>query len=319
LRNYSSACRRLLEYLSDDTPSCPALSSDAPLAALSADQLIGIPQWLFDKGLSANSRATYLSALHNVVSYFFREELLLLDAQQYERLKAAFKDGRKGARRKLPYVPGHSAIDQLLDFIRRQTIDEEDTESRRYRRRKLRQLRDIAMFALLRDLGLRPQELVDLRRENLDRDRQELIVEKTKSKQGRRLAVGDETWAYIWAYLDARRDKGTNKQLRELPLLSAHSRRFGDQVKPVTTRAVRLLAQQYVQKADVEVILTPYSLRHQAGTDFWEETGDIVLVRDFLGHEDVSTSQIYVKVGNTDVNKALRGRAARRAAKDEDN
>ncbi len=323
LKNYRSACRRLLEYLEAGTPPHPSLAPDAPLADLTVEHLMSFPLWLFDKPLhqddektlSANSRATYLSALHNLVSYWFREGLLPLDAQQYERLKATFKDGRKGARRKLPYAPGNSAIDQLLNYIRGQSIDEEDKESLRYRRRNLRKLRDIAMFALLRDLGLRPQELVALQRKSLDEDNQELRIEETKSKQSRNLIVGDETWGDIMAYLEARQDTGSKKDKLALPLFSPHSRRrYGDQPRHLTTRAIRKMARQYVQKADVPVDLTPYSLRHQAGTDFWKQTGDLILVRDFLGHQGVSTSQVYVKVGNTDVNRALRERAAWRAA-----
>ncbi len=305
LRNYRSACRRLLEYLKDDALPYPSLSFEAPLATLTADRLIGIPHWLYARGLSPNSRATYLSALHNLVSYWFRESLLLLNAQQYERLKAAFKDGRKGARRKLPHIPGNDAIDQMLAFIYQQTVDG-DEQSKRYRRRKLRRLRDIAIFELLRDLGLRPQELVALQRKSLDKERRQLVIEITKSKEGRRLAVADRAWEAIAAYLEARQDKGALRTLGALPLFAKHSRKAGNQVTAISTRMVRLLAQKYVRDANVEVALTPYSLRHQAGTDFWEHTGNVILVRDFLGHQDVGTTQIYVKVGNTAVNAALK-------------
>jgi site-specific recombinase XerD len=309
LRNYRSACRRLQEYLDgsdlDDAPA-PRLPPDStPLSALTADHLIGMAQWLHQRGLSANSKATYLSALQNLVSYLFREGLLLLDARQYERLRSAFKDARKGARRKLPYIPGQQAIDQLLAYIRQQPLPGGGAPSER-RRHELRKLRDVAMFELLRDLALRPQELVALRRGNLDGERQELVIEETKSKEGRRLAAGDRAWDDVGAYLEARQDGANGRALRALPVFANHSRRAGPQPAPISTRMVRWLAQKYARLAEIEVRLTPYGLRHQAATDFWEATGDLVLVRDYLGHQDVATTQIYVKVSNSAVNDALR-------------
>jgi site-specific recombinase XerD len=171
------------------------------------------------------------------------------------------------------------------------------------------------MFEVLRDLGLRPHELVALQRDNLDGERQELVVKVTKSKESRKLAVGDQPWSDIGAYLEARQDAATGHSLLNLPLFANHSRRIGDQIAPISTRMVRWLAQKYVRLAEIESRLTPYGLRHQAGTDFWEETGDIILVRDYLGHQNVATAQIYVKVSNNAVNDALREMRRNRARK----
>jgi site-specific recombinase XerD len=145
-----------------------------------------------------------------------------------------------------------------------------------------------------------------LRRENLDGERQEMVVQVTKSKESRKLAVSDQSWSDVRSYLEARQDAATGHSLLDLPLFANHSRRVGDQVIPISTRMVRWLAQKYVRLAEIEIRLTPYGLRHQAATDFWEETGDLILVRDYLGHQDVATAQIYVKVSNNAVNDALR-------------
>ncbi len=319
LRNYRSACRRLQEYLigagADAASPSPRLPPDSTqLSALTADHLIGITQWLHQKGLSINSRATYLSALQNLVNYLFREGLFLLDARQYERLRSSFKDARKGARRNLPYVPGHRAIDQMLVFIRQQPVPTSSVPSEQ-RRHELRKLRDIAIFEMLSDLGLRPHELVALQRENLDSERQELVVQVTKSKESRKLAVSDQSWSDVRAYLEARQDAATGRSVLTLPLFANHSRRIGKQIAPISTRMVRFLAQKYARLAEIETRLTPYGLRHQAGTDFWEETGDIILVRDYLGHQNVATAQIYVKVSNNAVNDALREMRRNKARK----
>ena len=63
------------------------------------------------------------------------------------------------------------------------------------------------------------------------------------------------------------------------------------QNKRMSVRTVELMVKKYAQKVTPLKHITPHKLRSSYGTNLYQETGDIYLVADVLGHSDVNTTK----------------------------
>ena len=63
------------------------------------------------------------------------------------------------------------------------------------------------------------------------------------------------------------------------------------QNRRITVRAVENLVKKYASKVTTLKKITPHKLRSTFGTNLYQETGDIYLVADVLGHADVNTTR----------------------------
>jgi site-specific recombinase XerD len=96
------------------------------------------------------------------------------------------------------------------------------------------------------------------------------------------------------------------EQAEVLPLFARHDRRAGrSQRQPLTERSVERVLAGYLKQAGIEIPITPHSLRHQLGTDILRATGNMRLVQKVLGHQSISTSQVYTHLADEDVDAAF--------------
>ena len=63
------------------------------------------------------------------------------------------------------------------------------------------------------------------------------------------------------------------------------------QNRRITVRAVENLVKKYASRVTTLKKITPHKLRSTYGTNLYQETGDIYLVADVLGHKDVNTTR----------------------------
>ncbi|MEA3404011.1 MAG: tyrosine-type recombinase/integrase [Armatimonadota bacterium] len=75
--------------------------------------------------------------------------------------------------------------------------------------------------------------------------------------------------------------------------------------KPLNPRYIRALVTRLAEKAGIEKRVTPHVLRHTAATRMLKAVGDVRRVQEFLGHADVSTTQVYTEVLGQDVAEAV--------------
>ena len=86
------------------------------------------------------------------------------------------------------------------------------------------------------------------------------------------------------AYLSQRNLIVANTGHEEALFLSLQNRR-------ITVRAVENLVKKYASNVTTLKKITPHKLRSTFGTNLYNETGDIYLVADVLGHKDVNTTR----------------------------
>lgn len=144
-------------------------------------------------------------------------------------------------------------------------------------------VRDLALLTLLLGTGIRVSECVGLDINDVDFDNMRI---KVRRKGGYEDVVyfGDEVNRALLQYLDERK--------RIIPLDGHENALFlSIQNRRLTVRSVEKLVKKYALLVNNLKKITPHKLRSTFGTNLYQETGDIYLVADVLGHKDVNTTR----------------------------
>ncbi len=144
-------------------------------------------------------------------------------------------------------------------------------------------IRDLALLTLLLGTGIRVSECVGLNIEDVDFNNMGI---KVRRKGGYEDVVyfGEEVESALLSYLDQRNHIIPNTGHEKALFLSLQNRR-------ITVRAVENLVKKYASLVTGLKKITPHKLRSTYGTTLYQETGDIYLVADVLGHKDVNTTR----------------------------
>lgn len=150
------------------------------------------------------------------------------------------------------------------------------------------ELRDKSMLEVLYASGLRVSELIGLRLEQVNL-RQGVVRVFGKGSKERLVPLGEEALHWLSRYVQQAR-----------PLLLSQSddnvlfpnRRGGE----MTRQAFWYRVKYYALKANLNVHLSPHTLRHAFATHLLNHGADLRVVQMLLGHSDLSTTQIYTHV-----------------------
>ena len=168
----------------------------------------------------------------------------------------------------------------LLDYI--EHAGDELTGQKKVYYEKTKE-RDLALVTLLLGTGIRVSECVGLDVEDLDFKNNGIKVTR---KGGGEMIVyfGSEVETALRRYLKAR-DNITPVVGHE------HALFYSTQRKRLGVQAVENLVKKYASQITTTKKITPHKLRSTYGTALYQETGDIYLVADVLGHRDVNTTK----------------------------
>lgn len=146
------------------------------------------------------------------------------------------------------------------------------------------QKRDIAILMMFLGTGIRVSELVGLDLDHVDLTQNSFIVTRKGGNQTI-LYFPDAVAERLKNYIDERKDIEAQPGHEYALFLSLQKRR-------ITQRAVEKLVKKYALiGAPLKKKLSPHKLRSTFGTNLYQETGDIYLVADTLGHADVNTTR----------------------------
>jgi len=168
------------------------------------------------------------------------------------------------------------------------------------------QLRDRAMFELAYACGLRAEEIVSLRLDDVDWDGEQLRIEG-KGRKTRFVPVGEPAMLALRRYLE--RARGA----LAAPPASVRAERppgdappgAGDTVflsksgRPLGTSDVRRRLRFWTSRAAAlgdRVGISPHALRHSFATHLLDGGADLRTIQELLGHASVSSTQIYTRV-----------------------
>lgn len=144
--------------------------------------------------------------------------------------------------------------------------------------------RDLAIMTLFLGTGIRVSECVGLDLMDVDFDNDRIKIVR-KGGYEAFVYFGDEVREALEAYLEEREIiTGILEGHENALFLSSRKRR-------ITVRSVEILVKKYAQTVTTMKKITPHKLRSTYGTSLYQETGDIYLVADVLGHKDVNTTR----------------------------
>ncbi len=152
-------------------------------------------------------------------------------------------------------------------------------------------LRDLAMIETLYGAGLRVSELVALDHDDLDLGAGLLRVQG-KGKKERVAPAGRCAVSAIRTYLSA---GGEDAPPRRDPHAVFVNAREGARL---TTRSVNRRLRRYVLQAGLDPRVSPHSLRHSFATHMLTNGADLRAIQELLGHENLSTTQIYTHLSH---------------------
>jgi len=155
--------------------------------------------------------------------------------------------------------------------------------------------RDRVIIELFLGTGIRLQELVNLDIENIDLDAKHLRV-RAKGGVPQVKFLKSNLRSLLRSYLTQRRHWGDE----ECPALFLSNR--GERL---CERQVARRLQYWLEAAGIHKKLSPHGLRHTFATHLYSRTGNILVVQRALGHQDLSTTQIYTHVVDGELEDAL--------------
>ncbi len=226
-------------------------------------ELQDMVEWINELGMSAFSQARIISGLKSFYKFLIYEGEMDVDPTT---LLEAPKLGRK-----LPDTLSIQEIDQILE-----AIDHSTPEGTRNR----------AMLETLYSSGLRVSELIGLKTSNVHFEVGFLRVTGKGNKE-RLVPIGRTALKHINIYREEVRVHLDIKQGHEAFLF------LNRRGRQLTRQMVFTFLKDLVVKAGIKKTISPHTFRHSFATHLIEGGADLRAVQEMLGHESITTTEIY--------------------------
>ena len=248
-------------------------NSKSPLEVSSDD----IKEFLqkISKGMNSSSQSRIISGLRSFFEFLIFEKYI---SQNPLRLIESPKISRK--------LPDTLSIEEIDLLISNLDLSKEQGE------------RNLAIIELLYGCGIRVSELVDLKISDLFFNENFIKVTGKGNKQ-RLIPIGNITKQNVNNYLQNSRNK--------IKVISA----FNDHVflnrrgKNLTRAMIFTIVKNLAKKANFSKSISPHTFRHSFATHLLENGADLRTIQQLLGHESITTTEIYMHLDNKYLSEAL--------------
>ena len=222
---------------------------------------------MMDNGNSASSVNRRLSALRSFYRFLLRRKMVTVDP--VHNLQGPKKE------KSLPYYIRESEMNKLLDS---EEYFSEDFEGQR----------DRMIMLMFYSTGIRLSELTGLNLADVDLDQMQIKVTGKRNKQ-RIIPYGDELGDAIRDYLALRTSFLAEKGVRGECAFFVDTK-SGARISPAK---VQVLVKRYLSLVTTQRKRSPHVLRHSFATSMLNHHADLQSVKELLGHESLSTTEIY--------------------------
>ena len=279
---YGYDLRIFFEFMQQYNPAIGKMNlRDIPMDILDQIKALDIEEYLEYLKLYEKDGKTYtntergiarkLASLKTFYNYYFKKELIVTNP-------AALVSA--------PKIHDKTIIRLDIDEVARLLDNVESGEQltgKQLAYHEKTKVRDLALLTLFLGTGIRVSECVGLNIDDIDLKNNGIKIVR---KGGNEVIVyfGDEVLEALLPYLEER------KQIEALP---GHTNALflSMQRKRMSVRSVENLVKKYAKTVTTMKNITPHKLRSTYGTNLYNETGDIYLVADVLGHKDVNTTK----------------------------
>ena len=237
-------------------------------AHVTADHLETFLLYLHELGVGERTQARIVSGIKAFYKY-----LLLTDAIAHaptDRL------GAPNLGRNLPTVLSLDEINKILLCANTTAPNE------------MLRLRNTAMLEVLYACGLRVSELVELRLTHIFFDL-EIIKVRGKGNKERLVPIGEQALAALRKYLTDEQGRITvPRKIGEEDIVFLNRRG-----KRLSRNMVFMLVQKWAADAGLTKTVSPHTFRHSFATHLIEGGADLRAIQEMLGHESITTTEIY--------------------------
>ena len=280
IRSYRDTFKLFLMYCKQ-ARSIPA--HKVQLKYITPDVVKGFLEWLKEvRGSSVCSVNIRLAAIHAFFKYLqSREPQFIFQCQQIMAIEMA--------RTEKPVI-GFLSVNELRLLFSQ--VDESSAQGRRH----------AALLHLLYDTGSRVQELCDLRLRDLHLGENPYVLLHGKGNKCRNVPIVTEVAQRTERYSAENEMSAVKSQ--DMPLF------FNSQRRPLTRAGVSYIVSKYAALAQTQSPtfphnITPHIFRHTKAMHLCQAGINIVYIRDFLGHVDLATTEIYAKMNIESIRDAL--------------
>ncbi len=163
----------------------------------------------------------------------------------------------------------------------------------KFEKNELKKYRDLAILHVLYGSWLRVSELINLKKEQVMFETNQLTI-IWKGRKQRAVFLTKQAQEYLKKYFNLRNDNS------DYVFISLSNNSYW---KPLTRMAVDLLVREYSSLAWIEKKVTPHTLRHSFATTLLKNWADIRSVQLLLGHSSILTTQIYTHISDKHLQK----------------
>jgi site-specific recombinase XerD len=278
VQNYAFYLRRFIEWYGDGSPE-----------SLTQEDARKFRIWLnrledeHGEPLKKNTQNYHLIALRSFLKYLAKRDISSLAPEKIELMK----------------MPDREVIFLEGDDLQRILRAPLDAANMGIDTQRIIAYRDKAILELLFSTGLRVSELSGLKKEDIDTEKDDFTI-KGKGSKRRIVFLSEQAKHWINEYLKLRKMDvhpylfiSHDKRTKSERTLGAK----GDQAfEPLSPRSIQRLVKKYTQAAGITKDVTPHTLRHSFATDLLQHGADIRSVQSMLGHESITTTQIYTHI-----------------------
>ncbi len=225
-----------------------------------------IRMFLYKNEDSARTKAHYLTALKTFYDYMVELEIIKVNPSINIKMPKLEK--------RLPKFLTEEEVNKLLDIKLTKPID----------------YRNKAMMEVLYATGVRISELLNLTLSNYSRE-EDLIKVMGKGKKERIIPLSDITMKYLDLYINEYRNFLLKEKSSEYIFVNYNGNKMSRQ-------GFFKILKELCDKSGINKEISPHILRHSFATHLLNNGADLRIIQELLGHENISTTEIYSHVSN---------------------
>lgn len=229
---------------------------------------------LHDLGIGARSQARIIAGIRGFFKYLLLEHII--EDNPAEMLESP-KTGQH-----LPEVLSIEEIDMMIASIPR---DKEEA------------LRNETIIEMLYGSGLRVSELIDIRISRINFEEGFIIVEGKGSKE-RLVPISPRALDLIQEWLTQRLRLNIAPNASDFLFLNRRGR-------PLTRVMIFYIVKDLAERAGINRTVSPHTLRHSFATHLLEGGANLRSIQEMLGHESVTTTEIYVHLDRSKLRETI--------------
>ena len=269
--NYSYDIKKLISYLEEHALSISPIAIDNTIVK---DFIYSV-----SKSINPRSQARLISGLRNFFDY------LIFENYRTTNPLDLIESPRIG--RKLPDTLSVEDIDNLIKAI---------DLSYQYNGVNLGE-RNRAIIETLYSCGLRVSELIELKLSDLFFEEGFIKVTGKGDKQ-RFVPIGPSTKNYINIWIAIRNHIDVEPNSKDILFLNYKG-------KKLTRAMIFTIIKQLVEKTGLKKIVSPHTFRHSFATHLLENGADLRAIQMMLGHESITTTEIYMHIDRSHLSDVL--------------